>query len=73
MRLLPSRKLQLGKYTHTHTLIRPKLEYAAVLWSPSTKKNIKKLERIQRAATKLAPTLSELQYVEIGKIGLTYS
>ena len=45
------------------SLISPKLEYAAVLWSPSTK-NIKKLERIQRAATKLAPTLSDLSYEE---------
>ena len=53
------------------SLIRPKLEYAAVLWSPSTKKNIKKLERIQRAATKLAPTLSELQYKErLERLGL---
>lgn len=42
------------------TMIRPRLEYAAILWSPSTKKNIRKLERIQRATTKLAPELSEL-------------
>ena len=46
------------------TLIRPRLEYAATLWSPSTKKNIRRIERIQRAATKLAPTLSELTYEE---------
>ena len=46
------------------TMIRPKLEYAATLWAPSTKKNIKKLERIQRAATKLAPTLLDLTYEE---------
>ena len=45
-------------------MIRPKLEYAATLWSPSTKKNIKKLERIQRAMTKLAPALSDLSYEE---------
>ena len=44
------------------TLIRPKLEYAALIWSPSTKKNIKKLERIQRATTKLIPTLANLTY-----------
>ncbi len=30
------------------TLIRPKLEYAEVVWSPSKKKHTNKLERIQR-------------------------
>ena len=54
------------------TMIRPKLEYAAILWSPSTKKNIRKLERIQRATTKLAPELFELTYEEqLSKIGIT--
>ena len=53
------------------TLIRPRLEYAAILWSPSTKKNIRKIERIQRATTKLAPTLSELTYEErLSRLGL---
>ena len=52
-------------------LIRPRLEYAAVLWSPSTKKSKKKLERIQRAATKLAPSLQHLPYEErLSKLGL---
>ena len=32
------------------SLIRPKLEYEAVIWSPHKKKHIKKLERLQRAA-----------------------
>ena len=44
------------------SLIRPRLEYAAVLWSPHTRKNITKIERLQRAATKLAPTSSALTY-----------
>ena len=53
------------------TLIRPRLEYVAILWSPSTKKNIRKIERIQRATTKLAPTLSELTYEErLSRLGL---
>ena len=43
-------------------LIRPRLEYAAVVWSPHTKKNIRKLERVQRAATKMVPELSGLTY-----------
>ncbi|MPC76801.1 hypothetical protein E2C01_071233 [Portunus trituberculatus] len=37
------------------SLIRP-------LWSPNTRKNIRKIERIQRAANKLAPTLSGVTY-----------
>lgn len=54
------------------TLIRPRLEYAAVFWSPSTKKNIKRIERIQRATTKLVPTLSGLSYEErLERLGLT--
>ncbi len=32
------------------TMIRPKLEYAEVVWSPHKKKHIQKLERIQRMA-----------------------
>ena len=32
--------------------LRPMLEYAAVVWSPNAKKDIRKLERIQRAAIK---------------------
>lgn len=42
----------------------PKLEYTAAVWSPSTKRNIRKLERIQRGVTELAPSLSEMLYEE---------
>jgi len=53
-------------------LIRPRLEYAAAVWSPSTKKHIRKLERIQRAATKLPQSLRDLTYEERLRIlGLT--
>ena len=45
-------------------MIRPKLEYAAVVWSPHKKKDVRKLERIQRAATKMVPTLRDLSYEE---------
>ena len=45
-------------------MIRPRLEYAAIVWSPHTKKNIRKLERVQRAATKLVPELREMTYME---------
>ncbi len=35
-----------------------------VVWSPHKKKHIRKLERIQRIATKLVPELEDLQYEE---------
>ena len=44
------------------TIIRPRLEYAAVIWSPSTVKDKRKLERVQRAATKLPSTLANMAY-----------
>ena len=44
------------------TLIRPRLEYAAIVWSPHRKKDIRKLERIQRIATKMVPELSNMSY-----------
>ena len=46
------------------TMIRPKLEYAAIVWSPYKKKHVRKLERIQRIATKMVPELEELTYEE---------
>jgi len=53
------------------TLIRPKLEYAGNVWSPHMKKHIKKLERVQRAATRMVPELSDLEYEErLKKINL---
>ena len=45
-------------------MIRPRLEYASVVWSPHKKKHINKIERIQRAATKLVPGLRDLSYQE---------
>ena len=44
--------------------MRPKLEYAQVVWSPHLKKHIRKLERVQRAATKLVPGLQDIEYQE---------
>ena len=46
------------------SLIQPKLKYAAVIWLPYKKKDIRKIERIQRAATKMAPSLRDLPYGE---------
>ena len=46
------------------TMIKPKLEYAEVIWSPHKKKHVLKLERIQRNATKMVPELEDLTYQE---------
>ena len=42
------------------TMIRPKLEYAEVIWSLYKKKHVLKLERIQKIATKMVPELEDL-------------
>ena len=42
------------------SMIRSKLECAAMVWSPCLMKDIRKLERIQRAATKMVPELKDL-------------
>ena len=39
-------------------MIRPKLEYAVLIWSPHKRKHLLKLERIQRIATKMVPELN---------------
>lgn len=44
------------------TMLHPKLEYAAMVWSPHMKKDWRKLERIQRTATKMASALKDLPY-----------
>ena len=48
-------------------MIRSKLEYAEVRWSPCKKKHVLKLERIQRIATKKVPEYDDLTYEEILK------
>ena len=45
-------------------MIRPKLEYAEVIWSAHKKKPVLKLERIQRIAIKMVPELEDLTYEE---------
>ena len=46
------------------SLVRPHLEYASPVWSPTTKEDIKRIESIQRRATKIVPELSQLSYTE---------
>ena len=45
------------------TLIRPKLEYANAIWSPTSKKPISMLEKVQKRCTKVGP-LRNLTYTE---------
>ena len=42
------------------SVVRPRLEYAAVVWSPHKKKNIARLERVERAVTKMVPEMGTL-------------
>ena len=44
------------------SLVRPHLEYANVVWALSYKGDLKKLEDVQRRATRLLPSLSGLDY-----------
>ena len=46
------------------TFVRPLLEYSTTVWSPFLKKDIRKLERVQRRATKLVPNIHNLSYEE---------
>ncbi|XP_072022805.1 uncharacterized protein B0403.1-like [Amphiura filiformis] len=46
------------------TYIRPHLEYYIQAWSPTLKKDIITLEKVQRRATKLVPELRNLSYDE---------
>ena len=44
------------------TMIRPHLEYANCIWSPYLKGDVDKMEKVQRRATKIVPTLRKLPY-----------
>ena len=53
-------------------IVRPHLEYAQAVWHPYKRKHINQIERVQRRATKLIPTLRDLTYPErLRQLGLT--
>ena len=45
-------------------LVRPHLEYAATVWRPMSKGEARKVEDVQRRATKLVPGIRDLPYEE---------
>ena len=56
-----SEKVILALY---NSLVRPHLEYCVQFWSPYYKKDIEKLEKIQRRVTKMIPRLRNKSYEE---------
>ena len=53
------------------TLVRPHLEYCVQFWSPYYRKDIIKLERVQKRFTRMLPRLDGLSYKErLDRLGL---
>ena len=46
------------------SLVRSKLEYGNLIWGPFFKEDAKAVERVQRRATRMVPTLRQLEYAD---------
>ena len=46
------------------SLVRPRLEYGNVVWSPFLKSDITLIENVQRRATRYVPVINKLEYQE---------
>ena len=44
------------------SLVRPRLEYASVVWKPFFKKDIKTIEKVQKRRARVIPALWDLDY-----------
>ena len=60
-RTFVTRNKDIWKRLYT-TYIRPHLEFAVSAWNPYIKKDIETLEKVQRRATKISPTIKNLSY-----------
>ena len=53
-------------------LVRPRMEYAVQAWSPQLRKDIIRLEKVQRRATRMIPGLASMTYEDrLKKLNLT--
>ena len=70
-RTFESREVDLWKQLYT-SMVRPHLEYAIQVWSPSLEGDITQLENIQRRATRIPYKLKNMSYEDRLKVlGLT--
>ena len=60
-RTIVTRNIGIWKKLYT-TYVRPHLEFAISAWNPYLKKDIETLEKVQRRATKISPTIKNLSY-----------
>ena len=52
-------------------LVRPNLEYGVQFWSPNYRKDVNKIERVQRRFTRMLPGFQQLSYRDrLNKLGL---